>query len=255
MKILDCNLTFGATNNGEPYKNCDTFTDLLEELDRCGIGGGLVRCAYSSTVGVNYGNDFVARCVNSDAAKAFELYGVWAVLPPFTNETPSPAALPDEMRNNRIGAVYLSPRTHRYELNALTMGECLDALEAEKIPVILNTAYGVSMTQIYEIMAAHPRLTALIADSDCWPNARRLYPLAQRYESLRLDLSYIMDAGGIEDMTARFGAEKLVFGTAFPYRYTGSMLAVTRAAAISEEDRAKIFGGNLMNMLKEAGLR
>ncbi|MBQ6118445.1 MAG: amidohydrolase family protein [Clostridia bacterium] len=255
MRILDCNLNFGATNNGEPYRNCDTFEELLAELDRCGIGGGLVRCGYSSTVGVNYGNDFVARCVTSEAAKRYDLYGVWAVIPPYTDETPKPEALPGAMKQNRVGAVYLSPRVHRYELNALTMGAYLDVLQQTKIPVILNTANGIPMDAIYRVMADFPRLTAIVGDSDCWPNARRLYPLAYRYENLRLDLSYIMDAGGIEDMTRRFGAEKLLFGTAFPYRYTGSMLAVTRAAAIAEADRETIFGGNLANMIEEAGLR
>ena len=252
--ILDCNLQFGATNNGEPYRNCDTFEDLLTELDRAGISGGLARCAYSDTVGVNYGNDFIARCVTGETAKKYDIYGVWAIIPHFTGETPAPAALPAAMKDNRIGAVYISPRVHRYELNDLTMGAYLDLLQDTKIPLLLNTANGVSMEQIYRIMEHYPRLTAVIADSDCWPNARRLYPLAYAYPNLRLDLSYIMDAGGIEDMVSRFGAEKLLFGTAFPYRYTGSMLAVTRAAAVTDADREKIFGGNLQKMLKEAGL-
>ena len=255
MKILDCSLQFGATNNGEPYKNCDTFEDLLTELDRAGISGGLVRCGYSSTVGVNYGNDFIARCMNSDAAKAYDLYGVWAIIPHFTGETPTPGELPAAMKDNRIGAVYISPRTHRYELTDLTMGSYFELLQNMKIPLILNTALGVSMEQIYRVMEKYPRLTAIVADCDCWPNARRLYPLAYTYRNLRLDLSYVMDAGGIEDMVSRFGAEKLLFGTAFPNRYTGSMLAVTRAADISDADREKIFGGNLLSMLKEAGLR
>ena len=53
-------------------------------------------------------------------------------------------------------------------------------------------------------------------------------------------------------MTARFGAEKLLFGTAYPERYTGSMLAVVRAAAVTEAQRALIFGGNLERIVKEA---
>ncbi|MCR5784000.1 MAG: amidohydrolase, partial [Clostridia bacterium] len=145
--------------------------------------------------------------------------------------------------------------THRWELNTLTMGGTFDLLQQERIPLLLNTACGVNMGQIYAVMSEFPRLTAVIADSDCWPNARRLYPLAYKYENLRLDLSYVMDAGGVEDMVSRFGAEKLLFGTAFPYRYTGSMLAVVRSADISETDREKIFGLNLIKMLEEAGLK
>ncbi len=252
MEILDCNLSFGATNNGEPYQNCDTFPALLAELDRAGIAGGLVRCAYSDTVGVNYGNTFLARCLASEEAGDRRLRGVWAALPPFTGETPAPADLPRAMAENGIGAVYVDPKIHRYELNRLTMGELFSVLQDCGIPVLLSTAHGLSMEKIYAVMAEFPRLTAVVSDSDCWPNGRRLYPLAERYENLRLDLSYVMDAGGVEDMVSRFGAKKLLFGTAFPARYTGSMLAVVRAAAIPEADRARIFGGNLEEMIGEA---
>lgn len=248
MKILDCHLFYGATNNGEPYCNCDTVEALCSELTRAGIGGGLVRCAYSNTVGVNYGNRFLAedlqKCGNPD------LWGVWAVIPHFTDETPTAAQLPAEMKKNRIGAIYLDPRTHRYVLDPLTMGDYLDMAQQLKIPVILNTSLGLSMEKIYEIMKAFPGLTAVVGDCDCWPNARRLYPLAACYENLYLDLSFVMDAGGVEDMVSRFGAEKLLYGSAFPSRYTGSMLAVVRSAAISEADRALIFGGNLERLVK-----
>ncbi|MCR4681832.1 MAG: amidohydrolase [Clostridiales bacterium] len=254
MKILDCNLCFGATNNGEPYRNCDTFEELLSELDRSGIDGGLVRSFYSNTVGVNYGNRFVSEKVKN-LAKDRELYAVWAIIPPYTDEIPKPDELPAVLRENRVAAVYISPKVHRYELNTLTMGEYFDVLTREKIPLILNTECGVNMGQIYSVMSEFPLLTAIVADFESWPNARRLYPLAYKYENLRLDISYVMDAGGVEDQVSRFGAEKLLFGTAYPYRYTGSMLAVVRSAGISGTDREKIFGGNLDNMIREAGLK
>lgn len=252
MKILDCHLFYGATNNGKPYKNCDTYADLTAELDRAGIAGGLVRCGYSDTVGVNYGNRFLSQDIAAGGNE--NVWGVWAALPPFTGETPSPEELPPLMKQNRIAALYLNPKIHRYELCELTMGKVLAMAEERRIPVFLNTALGVSMAQIYAVLEAHPKLTAIVGDSDCWPNARRLYPLAAAYENVYLDLSYVMDAGGVEDMTARFGAGKLLFGTAFPERYTGSMLAVVRAAAISEADRALIFGGNLERLIKEEDL-
>ena len=248
MKILDCHLFYGATNNGQPYRNCDTFAALAAELDRAGISGGLVRCAYSNTVGVNYGNRFLAEDLQKSGNP--DLWGVWAVLPRFTNETPAVANLPAEMKKNHIGAVYLDPRTHRYVLDPLTMGDCLDMAQQLKIPVMLHTSLGLSMEQIYALMKEFPRLTAIVGDCDSWPNARRLYPLAELFENLHLDLSFVMDAGGVEDMVSRFGAEKLLFGSAFPARYMGSMLAVVRAAAISEKDRALIFGGNLERLLK-----
>ncbi|MBQ7153180.1 MAG: hypothetical protein IJR83_04490 [Clostridia bacterium] len=252
MRILDCHLNFGATNNGEPYRNCDTFEELLAELDRSGIEGGLIRCGYSNTVGVNYGNRFLAEKLAETGKE--NLFGVWAALPPFTNETPKPEQLPGLMKENRIGALYLAPQAHRFVVDRLTLSGLLGVCCEAKIPVILNTSCGVSMEQIYQILSWFPGLTAVVGDKDAWPNARKLYPLAYTYERVYLDLSYVMDAGGIEDMTGRFGAGKLLFGTAFPERYTGSMLAVTRTAAISDADREMIFGKNLERLIGEAEL-
>ena len=102
MKILDCNLCFGAPINGIPYKSCDSFEKLLEETDRCGISGGLVRCLYSNTVGVEYGNRFVSEEIKRLGNPDFK--AVWAVLPPFTGETPDPEGLPSRMAENNVGA-------------------------------------------------------------------------------------------------------------------------------------------------------
>ncbi len=250
MKILDCNLTYGAATNGKPYKNCDTFAGLLSALEAAGISGGLVKCRYSDTVGVNYGNEAVLREVEEARLKGWPLWPVWALLPPYTNETPAPQDLMEEIIAHKVGAVYLNPAVHRWVPSMLTLGDTFRLLEGVGVPVLLNTAAGVPMELIYRILQRFPRLTAIVSDADCWPNARRLYPLAYEYENVYLDLSYVMDAGGVEDMVSRFGAEKLLYGSAFPERYPGAALAAVRAADLGEKERAQIFGGNFERIVK-----
>lgn len=255
MKVLDCNIFYGATPNGKPYKNCDTFAELCSAMRNSGIDGGLIRCGYSTTVGVVYGNNMVAADVNSKQAADFSMWGVWNIIPPHTNEIPSPEKLPEEMAKNKIAALYLNPKEQRFVPNRISIGAYLKMAEERKIPVILNTCHGLTMAQIGDIMEMYPKLTAIVGDTDCWPNARRLYPLAYSYENLYLDLSYVMDDQGVEDMTRRFGADRILFGTSFPERYTGSVMAMVRAAEISEEDRAKIFGGNLERLIGQEVLK
>ena len=254
IQILDCDLNYGASNVGDPYKGCDTVSELLAELENAGIRGGLVRCLYSDTVGVRYGNAFASRDTAEANEQGFFTRAVWALVPPFTGETPLPKDLPQAMRENNVGAVYLNPDAHRWVPDRLTLDGTLEVLQERRIPVILSSATGVPMELTYRILADFPKLTAIVADKYSWPNARRLYPLAESYENVHLSLSYVMDAGGVEDMVSRFGAGKVLFGSAFPYRYTGSMMAVIRAAAISDEQRAQIFGGNLERLIKGANL-
>jgi len=245
MKVLDCNMYYGATPKATPYSPCNTFKELCDHMRRSGINGGLVTSQYSNTVGVVYGNEEVARMVQSKEAEDLALYGMWACIPPYTNEIPSPEELPAEMKKNKIGAIYLSPVEHRFVPNRISIGPYMEVAQEKKIPVFLNTHNGISLAEIADLMEKYPKLTAVVGDTYCWPNARRLYPLVYNFENLCLDLSFVMDDQGVEDMTRRFGAEKILFGTSFPERYPGSVMAMVRAAEIKEEERELIFGGNL----------
>jgi len=255
MKVLDCNISYGASINGQPHRNCDTFADLCAAMKTFGIDGGLVRASYISTVGVSYGDKMLAADLASDAAKGLELYGVWGLVPPCTGETPAPEKLPEEMAKNNIAAIYFDPKSHRFVPNRISIGAYLAVAQERKIPVILHSRYGITMETLANIMEIYPDLTVLFGDTDSWPNARRLYPLAYAYKNLYFDLSYVMDDQGIEDMVGRFGADRLVFGTGFPDRYTGSTMAMLRAAEISDEDRAKIFAGNLERLIGQEVLK
>lgn len=225
------------------------MSELRAELDRSGINGGLVRCRYSSTVGVQYGNTMLARDLTAEEHD-IALWGVWAILPSCTGELPPAQVLPEQMKAQRIAAVYLDPVSHRYLPDRVSVGDYLDMAQQCRIPVLLNTALGMTMEQIAGILENFPKLTAILGAEYPWPNGRYLYPLAYHYENVFLDLAYCMDSFGIEDMTKRFGAERILFGSAYPNHYTGSAMAMVRAAQISEEERKLIFGENLIKLIR-----
>lgn len=256
MKLYDCNLSYGRHFIATQYTPCPTIDELCEELANAGLDGGFVRCLASDTTGARYGNEKVAQEIGY-ARKQYglDLYGAWALLPSSTREIPAPDKLPAEMAKNHIGALYMLPKIHRYLARPLVMGDYMAMAQERKIPVILDTKYGLTMDQICDMLEAYPKLTAVVACEGSWPNARQFYPLLEAFPNVALDLTYMWDDQGIEEIVDRYGADKLLLGSGFPERYLGGFIAYVRAAEISDEDKALIFGGNFERLVKEANLQ
>lgn len=248
MKILDCNISYGITIDGIPHRPCNSFSELCQSMKNAGLDGGLVRCNLTSTAGVVYGNNRLSADLASDTS-GLQLWGVWGLVPPHTGETPAPEKLPEEMAKNRIAAVYLDPAAHHFMTNRVSMGRYFSVLQERKIPVILTNRFGVTLEQICDILEHYPKLTVILGSVDSWPNGRRVYPIAAEFENVYVDQSFIMDDQGVEDLCRHFGNHRVLFGTGFPNRYIGSQMANVRTAAIPEDVRAKVFGGNLEKLI------
>ena len=78
-----------------------------------------------------------------------------------------------------------------------------------------------------------------------------LYALLEAHPNLYVDTSILSNFMVLEEMAARFGADRLLFGTGAPrYEGAGSITAL-RYAALSEIERQAIAGGNLERLLGE----
>jgi len=249
MKILDCNLSYGISIDGIPYRNCNTFAELCDKMKSAGMDGGLIRCSLTSTAGVVFGNQRLADDLAAAKDCGLQLWGVWGLVPPHTGETPAPEKLAEEMAKNNIAALYLDPGAHHFMTNKVSMGKYFAVAQERRIPIILSNRFGVSVEQICDILENFPKLTVILYTTDSWPNGRRLYPIAAEFENVYVDMSYIMDDQGVEDLCKRFGEDHVLFGSAFPDRYVGSQMANVRTAMISEDVRAKVFGGNLERLI------
>jgi hypothetical protein len=121
-----------------------------------------------------------------------------------------------------------------------------------RVPVLVSVKYDLSWRDLYDLLECYPALRLVIADHGCWGEDRYFRPLLDRYAGVRIELSnYLLD-GGIEDLVARYGPGRLVFGSGFPRLYLGGMMLALRHADIEEEAKEAIAAGNLETMLEEA---
>jgi hypothetical protein len=257
MQFLDCNCYFGL-----PYKPpaspamCPTADDLVAALERAGIEQAIAWHIAQHDGSPQYGNALLAAALPGRK----RLLGCWTVLPDQTGEMPVEELL-SAMKTNGIVALRAFPVAHRYIFNRETMGRLLDAMTERRIPLIYSvrrvpagSGGQVVWAEIHRLMAEFPKLTVIVTDHGSWGCDRYFRPLLEKYERFHIDTAIYFLDGGIEDVVARYGAARLIFGSGLPERYPGGMMLAVRHAEISEKDRALIAGGNLARLLKEVQL-
>ena len=247
MTYFDCNAFFGlpARRSLAPVGSVEV---LLAEMDRAGVDRALVWHIAQHDVAPQTGNEMLAQAI----APHDRLYGCWTLLPNQAREFPAPQALFEEMRANRVVALRVFPDSHRYLLNAVSMGEVLEAMIARHIPLFLSVRRGISWRGVYDLLAEFPKLTAVICDHGCWGEDRSFRPLLERYPNVAVDTAQYLLDGGIEALVDDYGEERLLFGSGFPESYFGGMMMAIRHARISSEAKTAIAHGNLERLIDAA---
>lgn len=245
LDFFDCNCQIGRPGTpvmGGPV----TAQEIIDRLKPMGIRRALVYSALSKELHPAEGNAAVLEEV-----KGTELAPCWSALPPATRELGTPDQLIKQMRANRVGALRLFPSTHSYNLSEWCMGTLYEALEADRVPILVEMAQT-SFDQIASALAAFPKLRMVIL-RPAYRIDRMLYPLMERYEHLCVDTSNYVVSGGIEEVCRRFGSHRLLFGTAMPYYEPGAAVSSVTYAEIDDEDKQAIAGGNLDDLLAWVG--
>ena len=246
-RYVDCNVMVGFPPSGVRVA-CANAEDLLREMDWIGVEEALVYHAVMAHGSPIQGNQLVLDAV----AQRPRLHPTWALLPPCTEELGSADALLEAMRDGGVRALWAFPREHHYVLNRLTMGSLLDEVATRRIPLLVPRGQGWNI--IAEVLADYPDLTLVAVGHGPWGEDRFFRPLLERYPRLYLDISRYELLGGVAELVDRYGAERLLYGSGYPYWGMGGPRLMLARAAVSEGDRALIAGGNLKRLLEEAEL-
>ncbi|NMA08109.1 MAG: hypothetical protein GX929_03190 [Clostridiales bacterium] len=248
MVFYDANLSYGTEFNVSrtPPLPCRTIAELDDALERAGVTGGLVRTLAADMSGVVVGNRMLADDLKTVRA---DLYGMYTLVPRYTNELPSPEDLPGVLKAWKMPVLRMNPRTHRFLPKAGVLREYLGMAADLKIPVMLDTTCGITLDECYDLLCAYPTLTAILAYSNIWPADRYYRPFLSQFPNLRMELSSMITDQGIEDLVRVYGAQRLLFGSRFPSMYIGGQQLMLRCAEISDADKKLIAGENLRNMI------
>ena len=242
LQYFDCHARIGRWTAPRP-EHILTAEGLVAEMDRYDIAEALVHHASAWEWAPAPGNETLLR----EIASYPRLHPCFVALPPATREMPSPREMVAQLREAGGGAVRLFPQFHQYRLADWCCRELLEVLEAERVPVLLDVTqadWGV----LPEVLTAHPALPVVLLDVG-YRSDRYLYPLWERHQNLHVEIgSYVMH-GGVEAVCARFGPERLLFGTGLPLMDPAGPTALLAYADAPVAATQLIAGANLRRLL------
>lgn len=215
---------------------------LLEEMDYCGIERALVFHAWAREWDAPSGN----RKLLEEIAGFQRLHPCYCLLPHATAEMPPPEVVAADLKA-RQGAARLYPKDHQYVLSDWCAGRLLSALEEAGVPVLLEMGQT-NWEEIASVLKAHPRLPVILLGTS-YRIDRYIYPLWCQYDNLYLEIATYQVMRGLEEVSRRFGAERLVFGTGLPLLDAGGPIAQVMYAELSDRQKALIAGGTLARLL------
>lgn len=175
-----------------------------------------------------------------------------AILPQLTDREYAPESFFPLMKRCGARTVHAFPLMNRYILSDVTMGEQLALLAEMKIPLYLSPKDG--FEPIYSVLKEFPELTVILYNIGWWPSARYVYPLLNRYRNVYFETGDFSMMHGIEDVCARFGSERLLYGSNFPTNNMAGSICCLEMARIHQSEKENIAHGNMERLLSEVKL-
>jgi hypothetical protein len=244
LRFFDCNCQVGRFSAPEPGQPTEAGS-VGAALKRAGVSRALCFSSLANEYSVAAGN----LAVSEAASKAEWMEPCWVAMPHHTGEVPPPGDLLSEMGRHGVRAVRLFPALQGWLLTDYGAGELLAALEAARIPALLDFDQT-SWDQVHQLCSSHPGLPLVILRPG-YRIDRAVYPLLELHPNLRLDIGGYQVHRGIEEISRRFGPDRLLFGTGLPFIDPGAAVAMVTYADLPPEQKQAIAAGNLESLLEQ----
>ena len=232
---------------------CPDGRGLLADMDRFGVDLALVHHGNCALLGAEAANRELAAML--EAAGSDRLVGVWCILPDQCPELPQGDEFFSAMKRNNIRALTLMPDDHLFIACRLSLGRIMDAALERKIPVMFQVTGRNNWSAVYDFVREFPRNRIIIYERiGQWGHDRQIRPLLDHFANVFYATGGYWVPEGIRDLTAAYGAERLLFSSSYPRYDQGSGMLQLKQSGLAAEEIALIAGKNLEKLLAEVQL-
>lgn len=244
------NLKQGPGPNS-PY----SVPDLLEDMDHCGVHEAMMLDCLSMEASPKDGNPRVLQQVKDHP----RLHPAWVALPPGSDELPEPAGMIEQMRRHKVAALWLLPMQYRFSLGDWCVDALLEPMNEAGVPLFIShdeigplhlATDPTDLDAVVGLCRQWPNLPVILSEYRIRRSQRPLYKALDACPNLRLEVSAYWLHRGIEYITGRWGAGRLIFGSNWPTHGIGLTLATVACAEIDDADKRKIAGDNLRELIR-----
>jgi predicted TIM-barrel fold metal-dependent hydrolase len=146
--------------------------------------------------------------------------------------------------------VKLHPEFDYYPVFDRVIYDLLERIKKYNVPILIHTGGGFSgPLQVAYVVRDFPEIPVLLGHSGMNAMAHCAIPAAKLAENVCLETSIVAMLSFIEDAVEEIGAQRIVWGTDFPYGSPPVELRKIQELRISEEQRAMILGENATRLL------
>ncbi|MFH1928526.1 MAG: amidohydrolase family protein [Chloroflexota bacterium] len=262
LRFFDCNCMVGRSPIYEPQPmRLETRDQLVREMGDHGIQEAIV---YSATTKEQLGewrppsDDIVLEWTDGEP----RLHPAAVLNLHHTMSMPEPEEDIAQMVGRGIRMAVIFPTaSYPYLVNEWLCGGLLSALEAHRVPVLLQNSalasrwpqfervYGFSVENIDWMCERYPNLPIILGGVAS--HSRVLSPLMKRRSNLYIELSKCFIHQPIRFFSEHVGIERVLFGSGLPFTGPGPAMTEVHYGQVSEEAKLLVAGDNLRRLLAE----
>jgi uncharacterized protein len=255
MEIFDCHIHAPA-DKGEAWqwhKVTPTFEEFEKYLGKTGVKRGILnsqRAYGASPAEFIAGNREIAKRAEKSHGK---FLAACIVNPLFIDE----ALKEIEYCHNQLGMVWVGELCNYmipYNYSIKEFGQIADQVRALNMVLAIHTEHG----EMEYVSQKYPDVTIAFAH---FGDDHEYEDIFKRIDMVAKNPNYYLDTSGyghdrvgvLEYAVKKIGPDRVLFGSDFSINDPSAVIARIRNSFITQEEKQKIFSGNLKALLKKAG--
>ena len=223
---------------------------IVAEMDRLGIGQGWVSSHLAIEGDAPLGNDETAEAVRAHPGR---FVGYVTVDPNYPNEVRP--ELERRLAQPEFKMIKLHPGLATYPIDGPNYEPVWKMARARNCPVLTHAWTGdpyCGPGPIRRVMQQYPDVKLIFGHALFHATFKEAAEVASEFPSVILDLTTSNHCYGmIEHAVEKVGADRIVFGSDTPFISAAGAIGKVLYARISDEEKAKILGGNARRLFEE----
>ena len=253
LDFFDANSGIGPYYNPPPGYDPSALA-LLRKMDELGIAEAAAYHFKAQQYDFREGNAVLL----DEIAEHDRLHPVLMVGPHHTGEAHSPDELVELMRRNdaRILKMFFGVQPFVPGPDPFLMAPIFDRVAEHRPVLILDYAeiHQVQFNWIVDILEGWPGIKVVLVLPKLEYHERYFYAMWERFDGFFLELAGNQTMGTLEKIVERFGPERVVYGSRYPYFTPLQGMLQIIYSGIDEDAKRKIAGDNMRSLLKDVTL-
>jgi hypothetical protein len=243
IQLFDAQTGFGGGQRGQPW--VPSAEELVGHMERLSIARALVRTEFEEMDSEPmYSNQLLYRA----CAQRESLVPCPTVLPRGHGDVPPEREQIAELVAQGSGGATLRPEQDGWSTAEWCAGTLFHLLEERRIPVLCRHS-ALGFEAVADLARRHPELPIIMFHLG-YRSQRMLVSLMRAFPNVYLATGSPYSVHlGLESVAGQVGAERLLFGSGFPYAEPMASITMLTYADLSEADKQLIGSGNLDGLI------